>query len=247
MNNNEAKFILNAYRPNGRDAADATFGAALAQARSDPALGTWFAREQLHGSTVAAKLREIAPPAGLREAILTGARVSDAAQRTTRAWWRQPTVLAAAASVAVMLGIGVAVWPKPAAATMDPLAAFALNDLVHGQHGGHGELTGELVAMLSKASTRLGGELPVDFEALRANGCRTLRDEGRDVLEVCFVRNGSEFHLYVLRHEDLPSVPTRAATALIARAGGAAAVWSDQRNHYALVSNAGEQAIKRLL
>ena len=59
MNNTEAKFILNAYRPNGRDAGDATFRAALDQAKSDPALGAWFAREQAHGIAVAAKLREI--------------------------------------------------------------------------------------------------------------------------------------------------------------------------------------------
>ena len=42
MSNTEAKFILGAYRANGSDADDATFGAALAQARSDPALGAWF-------------------------------------------------------------------------------------------------------------------------------------------------------------------------------------------------------------
>ena len=33
MNNVEAKFILQGYRPNGADAADATFAAALEQAR----------------------------------------------------------------------------------------------------------------------------------------------------------------------------------------------------------------------
>ena len=56
MNNTEAKFILNAYRPNGRDAGDPAMTAALAQAASDPALGAWFAREQTHGHAIAAKL-----------------------------------------------------------------------------------------------------------------------------------------------------------------------------------------------
>lgn len=247
MNNSEAKFILNAYRPGGRDAADATFGPALAQARSDPALGAWFAREQAHGAAVAAKLRAVAPPAGLRDAILMGVRMSDATRRTTRAWWRRPAVWAAAAGVAIMLGVGVAMWPQPAGAAMEPFASFALDDMVHGKHGGHGEKAGELVALLSKPATRLGGDLPVDVAALRATGCRTLRHEGKDVIEVCFARDGAEYHLYVIRHEDLPGLPTRAAPAIIARASGAAAVWSDSRNHYALVSDAGEQALKRLL
>ena len=87
MNNSEAKFILNAYRPGGRDADDATFGAALAQARNDPALGAWLVREQAHGAAVAAKLRVVAPPAGLREAILTGAR-RDAPGGSNRHGWR---------------------------------------------------------------------------------------------------------------------------------------------------------------
>ena len=39
--------------------------ASLAQARSDPTLGVWLAREQAHGAAVVAKLREIVPPAGL--------------------------------------------------------------------------------------------------------------------------------------------------------------------------------------
>src|SRR5206468_40161 len=94
MNNTEAKFILNAYRPNGRDATDATFAAALQQAKADPALGAWFAREQSHGAAVAAKLRAIVPPAGLREAILAGGRVSgenpSASPSTQRSFWNRP-------------------------------------------------------------------------------------------------------------------------------------------------------------
>ncbi|MDB6169002.1 MAG: hypothetical protein JWM88_1866, partial [Verrucomicrobia bacterium] len=76
MSNNEAKFTLGAYRPNGRDAGDAMFGEPLRQARTDPALGAWFERAQAHDAAMAAKLREIAPPAALREAILAGARAS---------------------------------------------------------------------------------------------------------------------------------------------------------------------------
>ena len=102
MNNTEAKFILNAYRPNGRDANDATFSAALAQAKSDPALSVWFAREQAHGAAVAAKLHEVVPPAGLREAILAGGRVSgeklSAPVTTQRSFWNRPVWLAAAAA-----------------------------------------------------------------------------------------------------------------------------------------------------
>ena len=70
MNNNEAKFILRAYRPSGRDAADPAFNSALAQAKSDPALGAWLVREQAFDALITKKLRAIVPPPDLREAIL---------------------------------------------------------------------------------------------------------------------------------------------------------------------------------
>ena len=107
MNNTEAKFILSAYRPDGRDAADETFCAALIQAKTDPALARWFELEQSFDRAMCAKLGEIAPPPGLREAILVGGRVS-ADPAVGRAWWRLPGWVAAAGG-AVTLGADEAV------------------------------------------------------------------------------------------------------------------------------------------
>lgn len=56
MNNDEAKFLLSAYRPGGRDAADPSVAAALDQAKRDPALASWFERQQAHDRS-----RETAP------------------------------------------------------------------------------------------------------------------------------------------------------------------------------------------
>lgn len=56
---------------------------AKAQAKGDPALGAWFAREQAHDAAVAGKLRAVVPPAGRREAIVTGARMSGGGEGQT--------------------------------------------------------------------------------------------------------------------------------------------------------------------
>lgn len=251
MNNTEAKFILNAYRPGGRDASDAMFGAALAQAKADPALGAWFARSQAHDAAVAAGLRAIAAPAGLREAILAGARVSgenSAPAPARRAIWARPAWLAAAAAVAVLVTAGITFWVANSDAKASELASFALDDMVHGRHGGHGPGSAQLQRWAASADTHFASAtMPLDFATLEQTGCRTLAFEGHQALEVCFQRGGPEFHLYIIRHEDMPGRPARAAPAMIAQASGAAAVWSDARFHYALVSDAGEQAIKRLL
>ncbi len=250
MNNTEAKFILNVYRPGGRDANDATFAAALAQAKADPALAAWFAREQAHNEAVAAKLSEIAPPAGLREAILAGGRVSDGSLSTkpaARPLWSQPVWLAAAAAVALLLTVSVALWPKRAAASAT-LTDFALTDALETQkHGGHGELTGAFQAALSNDTTRLAGAMPIDFAALRSNGCRTVNVAGHDVLEVCFKRDGSWFHCYIARVEDFPGAPAMAAPSFAQNGKVVAAAWADGAHRFVVASNAGRAAVQRLL
>ncbi len=245
MNNQEAKFILCGYRPGGRDAGEAMFGAALRQAQADPALGAWLARSQAHDAAVAAKLAEIAPPAGLREAILAGARVSRKAQVT----WKRPVWLAMAAAAVVLISATAALWPKRAAAQADQLANFALADSANERHGGHGEAAGALQSLLSLSSTRLARGLPVDFATLRATGCRTVSFAGKDVLEVCFERNGAVFHLYVLRSSDFPRLPAGAEPVIARRDSLCCATWSDagERFRYAVVSSAGVEAIRNLL
>jgi hypothetical protein len=242
MTNQEAQFILNAYRPGGSDANEPTFADALRQAQQDPALSAWFAREQKHASTVAAKLREITPPAQLRAAILAGARVSGNA---TRAWWTRPVWLAAAASVAVLLTL-TALWSSRISPPAMPLEAFAVDDTLHAQHGGHGTATGALNVALSQPTTRIGGSLPVDFATLRATGCRTLSFAGHDVLEVCFARNGSEFHLYIARSADFPEMKSTLPD-FGERARAGFATWADSAYRYVIVGQAGVSAVKSLL
>lgn len=250
MNNNEAKFILDAYRPSGRDADDPAMAAALAQAKNDPALGAWLAREQAHGGAMSAKLREIVPPAGLREAILAGGRVSGGKTEgapVRRLTWTQPVWLAAAAAIAVLVTVTIALWPKRAVAS-SALNDFALVDALESQtHGGHGEITGALQKTLSQDWTHLTTEVPIDFAALRKNGCRTVNVAGRDVLEVCFKRNGAWFHCYIARVEDFPGAPAKAAPSFLQSGSVAAAAWADGAHRIVVASTAGRAAVERLL
>jgi hypothetical protein len=244
MTNQEAQFILQAYRPGGPDAGDALFADALQQARQDPALGAWFAREQAHASALAAKLREVAPPPALRTAILAGARLSGT---PARAWWAQPAWLAVAAGVAVLFAATAFLWSQRGPGQAARFETFAASDTAHNQHGGHGAATSALQVVLAQSSTHLGAGLPVDFATLRATGCRTLRFAGHDVVEVCFARNGSEFHLYTVQREDFPQMAAGNATEFGEHEGMSFASWADATHHYVVVSTAGIEAIKGLL
>ena len=246
MTNNEAKFILNAYRPSGRDADDSAMATALSQAKSDPALGAWFAREQAHGAAVAAKLREIAPPAGLREAILTGARMSGPATAAARrAWWARPVWLAAAASVAVLLSL--AAWWRLAPVRGAGFEDFAVNFVDRGFHlQKHSADVAVLKAWLSEQHRPLPEALPAKFAELRALGCRTIDFQGREVSLTCFERGGKEFHVFVARREFIPDVLESAAPRFLDRGKLVAATWTDAKNHYVVVSDAGMDAMQRL-
>jgi hypothetical protein len=239
MNNDEAKFRLRAYRPSGQDANDPAFAEALAQAERDPALRAWHAREQAFDAIVAARLRVVAPPAGLRESILAGARVGP-----QRAWWRQPGWWAIAASIALLLSVATLALRPYRAQSLTEFARFALDDMQHGRHGGHGAAVTAFATLLANPQTHLGGELPVDFTQLRATGCRTIKFAGHDVLEVCFQRGGAEFHFYVLGREAMPGAT---GSRLLAIGGAAGAAWSDAHHIYAVVGDGGIEAIRRLL
>lgn len=253
MDNEEAKFILKAYRASGADAGDARFSEALEQAKRDPELGRWLEREQALDKAVAAKVRAVMPPAGLREAILAGGKMSARAeQQRERSWWSGPRWMALAASVVLMLGVAGVSWPRFAAGReAQRFATFAMNDLIEAaNHDAQGPGMGQLAAIVSDAKRRLGGALPIEFEALKANGCRTVRYDGRDVLEVCFERGGKEFHVYVMKRPEKSRMPVGADAVRFANAGRdgvVSAVWSDERYVYALAGTDGVEALRAVL
>ena len=247
MNSQQAKFILKGYRPNGADAGDATFGEALEHARHDPALREWFAREQAFDAKVSAKLCEVQAPAGLREAILAGVRVS-AAEVPRRNWWQQPRWLALAASIAVIFSVTLALWPKSSSG-ISSVTELALLDAKHtwNHHGIHGGQAGALQAALSQPSTHLGERMPVDFAALRKTGCRTLTFSGAEVMEVCFERNGVWFHCYIAQRADFPTLVAAVTPAFLQQGDLSGMAWADAANFYVVVSDAGRAALEKLI
>ena len=86
MNNEEAKLILQAYRPGGQDANDPRFREALEQAQRDPELARWFANEQALDSRISAKVQAaIKPPAHLKSQLLAQRKIVRPV-----AWWKMP-------------------------------------------------------------------------------------------------------------------------------------------------------------
>jgi uncharacterized membrane protein YbaN (DUF454 family) len=243
MNDEQIKFLLGACRPGGRDTTDPAIAEALEQARRDPKLKAWLERDQAFGSAVAGKLREVAPPANLRAAILAGARVS-----TPTPWWKRRATFAIAAGFALLLSLATLALRIARPGKSADLPEFAMNFAGRGFIGLQ-ETNPDLERLKTWLADRhapLPARIPPELAQLERLGCRTVDFQGKEVSVICF-EQGREFHLFVARREDFPALVASAEPHLRERRGWAAAAWSDEKNHYVLVSDAGAAAIRRLL
>lgn len=248
MTPEDARLLLQMRRPGDRDRDDPLFAEALRVVDRDPELKAWFDREQQRDRALAQKLATIAPPPGLREAILAGARASE--PRRVR-WWRQPAWLAAAAAIALLLGVTATLRLGRGGLALDALALAAAQELSTdgGAHAGPVASLADIQTRLAETPEPLGEALGrlIDLDVLRRDGCRTVRIAGYEMLEVCFQRGGNWFHVYVMPRQGAP-VKVDASRIVSGAAGGVVAVaWSDAKHSYALVSDAGRFPLQRLL
>ena len=254
MTNEEAKFMLQGYRPSGQDAENEAFGPALEQAKRDPMLHEWFEREQAFDAVISGKLKRVAVPEGLRESILAGTKLSRSIETTKPSWWRQPwgMALAAAAAVAVF----VSVWSPAdkqsigAIPSIDAIMRLAQLETA-GAHPAGGKkaiMLGETGAWLQNPATRLGAAtMPVDFDALKAEGCRTINIAGREVLEICFQRETGWYHVYLTPREGFDDGSLHAEPMFQEQGQFAAASWADDKFVYLVAGSTGIDALRGLL
>lgn len=247
MNADDAKLILSAYRPNPREAAGPDVSAALQRAKHDPVLAEWWAREQAWDDAMAEKLAEVAPPPGLRAALLAGrpGRRNVSPAPAPAAGWRA-VLFAVAATIVVALSLGVPRWQP--AATGATLQDFAVNTVANGFFlQKRSPDVAALKAWLAEKQGPIPRQLPTEFAHLRALGCRALSFKGRDVSLVCFEREGKEFHVFVARRGELPDERVDATPRFVTRGALVAASWVDADLQYVVVSDASMAALRGVL
>ncbi len=243
MNHHEAKFLLRARRPGVADAKDPVFAEALAETEKHPTLRAWLESEATFDRAMAAKLREIQPPPGLRDAILAGSRAS---QRQP-AWWKKPAWLAVAASIAVILTLTLRF--RASGSSTQAFASYALQDLAvnSAEHANHRPEVAELAARFTNTSLPLPGNVKVDADELRRLGCRTLNFAGHEVFEICFKREGNWYHLYATNVKDFSRGSGDAKALFTTKGRISSTAWKDGDFAYALVTDAGADALRRLI
>ncbi len=235
MDNREARFILSAYRPGGQDAADPQFYEALAQARRDPLLERWFNDSVAFDRTVTEKLSAVEVPAGLRESILAGGKVSRPSP------WTKPFVRWAIAAALVLAAIAGSLVlreaAKPRLAAWQTNALSQVSALVEGESkfDAQSHNAGSLVAWLHANRASAAQKLPQNLERLESLGCKTFFWQGQPVSVICFQRtDGGLIHLVMTNASAPFNQAGKSETKFVRQGNWATATWRDGTTVYML-------------
>jgi len=161
MDKQQARFILRSFRPDGADASDPDFAAALQLAVQDRDLGDWLARERADDAGFSAALQAISIPERLRNEILDAmawerGELPDAITAEDERWiclletispppQLRSNILAAMTACAATRRNAVPIWRKigiPAAAAAAIALAFSLPSTIW-KSGGNEETASE--------------------------------------------------------------------------------------------------------
>lgn len=221
MNEKKAKEILSAYRPDGRDAEDATFREALEFCRNTPGMSEWLEAELARDRALSGYLRSIRAPEEGRAATLAALRgetrdpgdpPSEGEQQgdtvvsfpASRSWW------GIAAGFAALLALGVVLWQvEPDRSGREELgsrlAELGKSAMPLDYESGEME---DVLAWVREKGAPLPDKIPDFLRNARAAGCRVFDETwgGRASL-LCFEVGEELVHVYVFDEDAAAQFP----------------------------------------
>lgn len=213
--NEDPRLILSARRPGGDDDAEPEMIAALEAAKADSALVEWSEKQTAVDKTISRALRAVQPPAGLRDRILAGARVSRPA--ATDNWFERRAFgilrnseFAAIAAVFLLLAVAL-VYNRFGEATDERTWQLFATAKASEIEGGKVQIEHQdwafqsVIGWLQERSCPAPESLPGGLAKLGLFGCSTMKWNGQKMSVVCFkLGAGKEVHLVSI---DAGSIP----------------------------------------
>jgi len=248
MTRDEAQLLLGLFRPGLDDPADPMFSEAFSLIESDPELAAWFEREKSFDRGMRAEFAAVAPPFNLRDSLLAHEKVIRPSIFSQAPWL--PAVLAAAATVALLLG--VAALMRPSSMVSDPaLAALALKvPALTGAHNHSLESPGDFEAIRAWLEEHGGAadfSLPQSLQHVAGVACEILEVEGQKVTILCFDLGGDRLaHLYVVKASGDSQGADRQPS-FFEMNGVAVAGWRENGYNYFLAERGPLESVRRLL
>jgi len=241
----EAKFLLQAYRPNSDVADIPSITEALAMLEEDAALKSWYEEEREFDELFASKLSDIEIPANLESEILKQV-VSKPNKVVEFPWWKQFSFFGAAASILLALGLllspmGNDSTGQSTVLTVESFQTFA-NQALRNAKGFNAKSHewATLVSYLDENNTPAPAQLPGRIKDMPPVGCMTLSLNDKPVGVVCFGKK-SKSHLFVIESEDFPEMPVEIKPILDQNPYSTKAYWTNNDRHYLLLSSDPEE------
>ncbi len=254
MTRDEAKRILVLYRPWSKDADDPAFTEALALARTDAELERWFEQHCAAQKAVRAGFKKIAPPAGLKEQIISEQRA-----RLISARQRRNTLVATLAVVILILGVGTGWWIRRSLAASETDFAAYRSRMVRTALKNYGmELETNsapaIRAYLAQHQAYADYVLPAPLVTATNTGCGVLKWQGHRVTMVCFhsgrpLPSGekTDLFLFVMERSAAADAPGTNQPQFARVNQLNTATWSQDGMIYLLAAPGDEEFLKKFL
>ena len=257
MNHGQAKQILLIYRPGTSDADDPEIAEALALVRGDAELSRWFDEHCARQTALREKFRQIAPPLGLKEQIISEHRAR------TKAVSRRAGVMAVAAVAAVLVLLALFAfhyWPQKSelphsrpntlANYQREMMTIALNsyamtamtnlDQVH--------------SWLAQKQAPSDYDLPTGLKSAAVTGCAVEPFRSAKASLICFRKGNTlppgqsgDLWLFVIDQTAVQDVPSTATPQFIPVNGVMTATWTQNGKLYLLATKGDEQTVQKFL
>lgn len=243
MNSEEAKFILQAYRPDTEDDRDPRFVEALELLKQDPELAQWFEEQHRFDQAIRAKLTEVPVPRDLRSRILAGRSLV-----RPKAFYQRPALLALAASIVLLLSVASLVWFQETEPNAEVAWEQGMIDFLASDFRLEFPATdlNEIRDWLAAKTLASQSQLPARLENSPPIGCRTLQWNDREVALICFRANQHVVHVFMMNRSDWPQLETPGRPRMDSMDGWATACWGDDQTHF-FAATQGDQAFLETL
>jgi uncharacterized membrane protein YbaN (DUF454 family) len=255
MTAHEAKAILTLYRPGTADDRDPEFAEALLFARQDPELRDWLARQDAVQQALRARFRQIVPPPGLKEQI-----ISEHHARVRHQLWRRRAALMAVAAVLATLIAVAALWLETRPGPQDRVDLATFRNRMVGAVLRQYAMTletndlNQIRAYLAQTNAPADYVLPRSLEQTPSTGCGVLSWQDKKVAMVCFHSGKplppgekTDIFLFVVDREAVPDAPAGREPQIATVKNLVTASWSQGSRVYVLAVAGDESTLRRYL
>jgi hypothetical protein len=224
MTREEVKRILAAYRPCDRESLGSYFAEALQETEKNAELARWFAEELEFDGAVAAHLKSVPVPFGLKTRILANM----SARSGTKSRWVIALAAAAAALLLLALVIGVSHNSAQHSGSLTDYQQEMMSFV-------------KLPPPLEMESPKIGPieqwiaehkapltDIPPGIAAVETMGCRILSFRGNPVTLICFCHGQTVAHLLMVDRAALPELKSLKAPTITSQGDWSIATWANQ-------------------